>query len=175
LTRYKRIKAKLGKAAPDLLENLSYRPNQFKLVGLIGKYPKIDVIPTVLSGEGTETGKSLDTFGKLATSFNIVTPVLKFFFFRLQFSTNLCASLLFHPGSSIHPRSYAGQAMIASLILTRPLWQPQITVARQPQFGIFVQGNGTVTFDPAANRIFVRFKDDGNITRGSTSVAVRTQ
>src|SRR4030095_3664842 len=65
LTRYKRIKAKLGKAAPDLLENLSYRPNQFKLVGLIGKYPKIDVIPTVLSGEGTATGKSLDTFGKL--------------------------------------------------------------------------------------------------------------
>jgi hypothetical protein len=44
-----------------------------------------------------------------------------------------------------------------------------------PTFGIFVQGNGTVPFDPAANRIFVRFKDGGNVTRGSTSVAVRTQ
>jgi hypothetical protein len=44
-----------------------------------------------------------------------------------------------------------------------------------PTFGIFVQGNGNVPFDPAANRIFVRFKDGANVTRGSTSVAVRTQ
>jgi hypothetical protein len=44
-----------------------------------------------------------------------------------------------------------------------------------PTFGIFVTGDGNVPFDPAANRIFVRFKDSGNITRGSTSVAVRTQ
>lgn len=44
-----------------------------------------------------------------------------------------------------------------------------------PTFGIFVQGNGNVLFDPAANRIFVRFKDGGGVTRGSTSVAVRTQ
>jgi hypothetical protein len=44
-----------------------------------------------------------------------------------------------------------------------------------PTFGIFVQGNGTVPFDPAGNRIFVRFKDGGSVTRGSTSVAVRTQ
>ena len=44
-----------------------------------------------------------------------------------------------------------------------------------PTFGIFVQSNGTVPFDPAANRIFVRFKDGDNVTRGSTSVAVRTQ
>jgi hypothetical protein len=44
-----------------------------------------------------------------------------------------------------------------------------------PTFGIFVQGNGNVPFDPAVNRIFVRFKDGGNVTRGATSVAVRTQ
>jgi hypothetical protein len=44
-----------------------------------------------------------------------------------------------------------------------------------PTFGIFVQGTGNVPFDPAANRIFVRFRDGGGITRGSTSVAVRTQ
>ena len=44
-----------------------------------------------------------------------------------------------------------------------------------PTFGIFVQGTGTVPFDPATNRIFVRFKGAGNVTRGSTSVAVRTQ
>ena len=44
-----------------------------------------------------------------------------------------------------------------------------------PTFAVFVQGNGTVPFDPATNRIFVRFKDSGGVTRGSTSVAVRTQ
>jgi hypothetical protein len=44
-----------------------------------------------------------------------------------------------------------------------------------PTFGIFVQANGNVPFDPAGNRIFVRFKDLGNVTRGSTSVAVCTQ
>ena len=44
-----------------------------------------------------------------------------------------------------------------------------------PSFGIFVQATGNVPFDPAANRIFVRFKDGGAVTRGSTSVAVRTQ
>lgn len=43
-----------------------------------------------------------------------------------------------------------------------------------PTFGIFVKGTGVVPFDPAANRVFVRF-GSGGITRGSTSVAVRTQ
>jgi len=50
-----------------------------------------------------------------------------------------------------------------------------INAGATPTFGIFVQGNGNVPFDPAGNRIFVRFKDGGNVTRGSTSVAVRTQ
>ena len=44
-----------------------------------------------------------------------------------------------------------------------------------PTFGVFVAAAGNVSFDPGTNRIFVRFKDSGNITRGSTSVAVRTQ
>jgi hypothetical protein len=42
-------------------------------------------------------------------------------------------------------------------------------------FGVFVQGIGTLPFDPASDRIFVRFKDTSGITRGSTSVAARTQ
>ncbi len=50
-----------------------------------------------------------------------------------------------------------------------------INVNATATFGIFLQGAGNVPFDPAANRIFVRFKDSGNVTRGSTSVAVRTQ
>jgi hypothetical protein len=43
-----------------------------------------------------------------------------------------------------------------------------------PTFAIFVKGGGTVPFAPAGNRVFVRFKDAG-VTRGATSVAVRTQ
>jgi len=50
-----------------------------------------------------------------------------------------------------------------------------INSSATPTFGIFVQGKGNVPFDPATNRIFVRFKDGGGVTRGSTSVAVRTQ
>ena len=49
-----------------------------------------------------------------------------------------------------------------------------ITANATPTFAVFVQGNGTVPFDPAVNRIFVRF-NSGGVTRGSTSVAVRTQ
>jgi len=51
----------------------------------------------------------------------------------------------------------------------------QINANATPTFGIFVTGTGNIAFDPSANRIFVRFKDAGDVTRGSTSVAVRTQ
>jgi FG-GAP-like repeat len=51
----------------------------------------------------------------------------------------------------------------------------QINANATPTFGIFVQGSGDVPFNPATNRIFVRFKDGGGVTRGSTSVAVRTE
>jgi hypothetical protein len=44
-----------------------------------------------------------------------------------------------------------------------------------PTFSIFAQGSGTIAFAPGTSRIFVRFKDSGGVTRGSTSVAVRTQ
>jgi hypothetical protein len=59
LACYKRVKAKLGESVPNLLESLPYRPNQFELVGLVGKYPEIDVVPAVLGGEGPETGSPL--------------------------------------------------------------------------------------------------------------------
>jgi len=52
---------------------------------------------------------------------------------------------------------------------------PLINTNATPTFAIFVQGHGNVPFDPASNRIFVRFKDAAGATRGSTSVAVRTQ
>ena len=40
-------------------------------------------------------------------------------------------------------------------------------------FAVFVTNTGPVPFDPANNRIFVRFRDGGSVTRGSTSVAVQ--
>jgi hypothetical protein len=53
--------------------------------------------------------------------------------------------------------------------------QAQIDTNATPTFGVFVQGNGVVPFDPAQNRIFLRLIDGGGNTRGSTSAAVRTQ
>ena len=41
-------------------------------------------------------------------------------------------------------------------------------------FSVFVTGRGAVAFDPAANRVFVRFQSESGAGRGSTSVAVRT-
>ena len=51
----------------------------------------------------------------------------------------------------------------------------QVNAGGTPTFGIFVTGSGVVPFDPANNRINLRFKDAGGVTRGSTSEAVRTQ
>jgi N-acetylneuraminic acid mutarotase len=44
-----------------------------------------------------------------------------------------------------------------------------------PTFGVFVAAQEDISFFPETNRIFVRFKDSGGVTRGLTSVAVRTQ
>ncbi len=55
-----------------------------------------------------------------------------------------------------------------------PSVQTVIEASATPTFGIFVTATGAVPFDPATNRIFVRFNDAGGVTRGSTSVAVRT-
>jgi hypothetical protein len=50
-----------------------------------------------------------------------------------------------------------------------------INSGAMPTFGVFVQGQGPVSFDPAKSRVFVRFLDASNIIRGATSAAPRTQ
>ena len=42
-----------------------------------------------------------------------------------------------------------------------------------PTFSIFATAQSTISFDPANNRIFVRFRDSSGTVRGSTSVAIR--
>ena len=58
-----------------------------------------------------------------------------------------------------------------------PTVTTNIAANATPTFAIFVQALGAVPFDPAHNRIFVRFRggSGGGVVRGATSVAVRTQ
>lgn len=42
-------------------------------------------------------------------------------------------------------------------------------------FGLFVNGTDDLEFDPAQNRVFVRFTDASGAIRGATSVALRTR
>ena len=68
LARYKRVESKVGgNRSGFFFGYFPTRPDQFELVGFVGKYPEIDVVAAVLGGEARELGKPLDTFGKLAT------------------------------------------------------------------------------------------------------------
>jgi hypothetical protein len=49
-----------------------------------------------------------------------------------------------------------------------------IGAGQTPTFGVFVTASSFIPFDPANNRIFVRFRDPQGVTVGSTSVAVQT-
>lgn len=67
-----------------------------------------------------------------------------------------------------------GNCINPSIPTTRPV-VTSIAANGTPTFAVFVTGTGEVPFDPANNRVFVRFMDALGVTRGATSVAVRTQ
>jgi hypothetical protein len=51
-----------------------------------------------------------------------------------------------------------------------------IAAGATPTFAVFATARGTIPFNPAANRIFVRFRDnDSGQVVGATSAAVRSQ
>jgi hypothetical protein len=61
---------------------------------------------------------------------------------------------------------------------TVPTLSPVVTTVTSgatAAFAVIVTGLDTVGFDPANNRIVVKFLDTSGVVRGSTSVAVRTQ
>jgi hypothetical protein len=51
----------------------------------------------------------------------------------------------------------------------------QINAGETPTFALFAQGQGTVPFSPAVNRVFVRFRTLSGAIVGATSAALRTQ
>ena len=55
-----------------------------------------------------------------------------------------------------------------------PTVTTSIAANATPTFAFFVAGSGNVPFDPANNRVSVVFTDGGGVTRGATSVAIRT-
>jgi DNA-binding beta-propeller fold protein YncE len=54
-------------------------------------------------------------------------------------------------------------------------FQHSFTAGETPTFSIFVGSTGPIPFDPAGNRVFVRYTDSAGLSHGSTSVAVTTQ
>jgi CubicO group peptidase (beta-lactamase class C family) len=49
-----------------------------------------------------------------------------------------------------------------------------INAGSTPTFGVFAAASDPIAFDPAHHRVFVRFRDAAGVTRGATSVAIRT-
>jgi len=92
-------------------------------------------------------------------------------------------------GAMITVSADTGNATLPQLVLsicqTNPTTQvciqppsPSVTLqidpGDTPPFAVFAGARSPVPFDPVNNRVFVRFKDSGGVTHGSTSVAVRT-
>jgi len=63
-----------------------------------------------------------------------------------------------------------------------PSTSRRVEANETPTYSVFVTSHQSIPFDPANTRVFVRFNEDATcegtsavVTRGSTSIAVRTQ
>jgi hypothetical protein len=63
----------------------------------------------------------------------------------------------------------------ACLATPAPTVTVQMGAGQTSTFAVFVNGTVPVPFDPAVNRAVVVFKEANGVTRGATSVAIRTQ
>jgi hypothetical protein len=62
----------------------------------------------------------------------------------------------------------------ACLALPGPDLTLQYAAGTTHSFAFFAQATGSISFDPASNRVFARLKDAGGVTRGTTSAALCT-
>ncbi len=68
------------------------------------------------------------------------------------------------------------QTNASGACLAQPAPSLSVTIAAgaQPSFGVFVTATGNVPFLPAVNRAFLQFLDPSGVSRGATSVALRS-
>jgi len=139
--------------------------NTLLLVADSGPVPDIVALSATLTGDGIVNLANTGVFAVATVNVGIATTI----------------TVSADTGSASLPVSIAlcetNPATAACINPTVPTLGPVITsiaTNATPTFAFFLTGMDTVPFDPANNRIFVRFQDAVGVTRGSTSVAVQT-
>src|SRR5262245_34027166 len=131
---------------PDVIALASTIPATVADAGILNIFTVVGTGPVALASANVGAGGSITVS---ADTGNATLPV----------GLSLCET---------NPQTGACTSAIGPTVVT------QINAGATPTFSVFVAGNEFIPFDPANSRIFVRFKDGQGITRGSTSVAVRT-
>jgi len=128
--------------------------------------PDIIALSATLTGDGIVDIPGTDGTGAFAVAtFNIGAPS------QITVSANTGAAELPVVLSICQTVPATGQCMVPPA----PSTATAMATNDAATFSVFVQGSGTVPFQPAVNRVFIQFQDASNAVWGSTSVAVRTQ
>lgn len=126
-----------------------------------------DPVPDIIALAAAGPGGIVDIPGDTATGVFAVATV------NAGVASDITVSTANAAGASVHlcetnPASGACISAVGANVTTT------IGAGATPTFGVFVTGNGNLPFDPANNRVTVTFTDSSGVTRGSTSVAIRT-
>jgi streptogramin lyase len=128
--------------------------------------PDVVALSVTSTGDGIVDIPSIDGTGAFAVAtFNIGAPS------QINASANTGAAELPVVLSICQTVPATGQCMAPPA----PSVATAMATNDAATFAVFVQGSGTVPFQPAVNRVFIQFQDASNTVWGSTSVAVRTQ